>query len=93
MKTKTGVDMVAICGSISSVKVWTAKKMIEARTAAGMTQAQLANWLGVTRAHVSHLEAGIRPVGPQTARLLAVLGKLSAGQWKAAQPPKRRKAP
>ena len=36
--------------------------------AADMTQAQLAEWLGVTKMHVSHLEQGVRPPGPQTVR-------------------------
>jgi DNA-binding transcriptional regulator YiaG len=82
--------MTAICDSICFVKVWTAKKIVGLRKATGMTQTQLANWLGVTRVHVSHLEADIRSAGPQTVRLLTVLEKMHAGKLRAVQPHRRR---
>ncbi len=52
---------------------WTAKAIRQLREAAGLTQTQLADWLGVVPMHVSHLEQGIRPPGKQTARLLTLL--------------------
>jgi transcriptional regulator with XRE-family HTH domain len=52
---------------------WTPKRIRGLRHAAGMTQSQLATWLGVTRAHVSHIEGGQRPAGQQTIRLLELL--------------------
>jgi len=74
-------------------KVWTAKKVAALRAAAGMTQAQLADWLGVVRTHVTHLESGFRPAGPQTVRLLAWLTeKVKRGEVKAVRPQKRRQA-
>lgn len=91
--SKKQVASVVICDIILPVKDWTAKSIAALRTAASMTQQQLADYLGVTRAHVGHLEANIRPAGPQTVRLLGVLEKLHAGKWKPVQPPKRRKAP
>ena len=62
-----------------------------------MTQAQLADWLGVTRVHVTHLETGFRPVGPQTVRLLNILAeRVKSGGYKASprksKPQKRRTA-
>ena len=57
----------------SPMSGWTPKKVKRVRQAAGMTQAQLAEWVGVTRMHISHLEQGIRPPGAQTVRLLCVL--------------------
>jgi DNA-binding transcriptional regulator YiaG len=59
----------------SPVKGWTAQKIKRVREAAGLTQAQLADWLGVTKMHVSHLEQNVRPPGPQTVRLLCVLSE------------------
>jgi len=78
----------------SPMKGWTAQKIKRVREAAGLTQAQLADWLGVTKMHVSHLEQSVRPPGPQTVRLLCVLlGRVKAGKIKAVQPkPKRGKA-
>jgi len=57
------------------MKGWTGQKIKQVRKAAGLTQAQLAEWLGVTRMHVSHLEQNVRPPGPQTVRLLCVLSE------------------
>jgi len=74
------------------MKVWTAKAIRQLRTAAGMTQAQLADWLGVVPMHVSHLEQGVRPAGPQTARLLEWLAeKIERGEIKTVQPKRRTK--
>jgi predicted transcriptional regulator len=57
----------------------------------GMTQAQLANWLGVVIMHVSHLEQGIRPVGSQTTRFLEwLVEKIERGTIKIVQPKKQR---
>ena len=50
-------------------------KITQLRKAAGMTQGQLAEWLGVTRVHVAHLEGGHRPAGTQTVRLLDILAE------------------
>jgi len=62
------------------MKGWTPQKIKRVREAAGLTQAQLAEWLGVTKMHVSHLEQGVRPPGPQTVRLLCVLlGRAESG--------------
>ena len=56
-----------------------------------MTQAQLADWLGVTKMHVSHLEQGVRPPGPQTVRLLCVLlERAKSGKIEAIQPHRKR---
>lgn len=38
-----------------------------------MTQVQFAEWLGVSKMHVSHLERGFRMAGRQTIRLLEIL--------------------
>ena len=65
------------------MKAWTAQKIKRLREAAGMTQAQLADWLGVTPKHVAHLEISFRPAGPQTARLLDILAeRVKLGEWK-----------
>ena len=56
-----------------TMKVWTPEKIKRLRAAAGLTQAQLAEFLGVTQKHVAHIEAGFRSAGPQTARLLELL--------------------
>ncbi|MGO9245608.1 MAG: helix-turn-helix domain-containing protein [Verrucomicrobiia bacterium] len=73
---------------------WTASKIHQLRRASGMTQKQFADWLGVTRAHVSHLEGYIRSPGPQTVRLLDILaGQVKSGEWKAVKPkPKERRS-
>lgn len=83
---------VLLCIATMKTQVWTAKKVAALRAAAGMTQEQFADWLGVTRGHVSHLEMGIMPAGTQTARLLDILAKMQSGELKAVQPQKRRKA-
>jgi len=73
------------------MKGWTPKTIRRLRAAAGLTQRQLADWLGVMPMHVSHLEQGIRPAGRQTARLLDILAeRLKAGDEKAVQPKKQR---
>jgi DNA-binding transcriptional regulator YiaG len=70
---------------------WTANKICKLRKAGGMTQTQLAHWLGVTQVHVAHLESGFRPPGPQTMRLLQVLAeRVTAGKIKAVQPKRKR---
>jgi transcriptional regulator with XRE-family HTH domain len=76
------------------MKAWTAQKIKRLREAAGMTQAQLADWLGVTPKHVAHLEISFRPAGPQTARLLDILAeRVKLGELKAVKPkPKERRA-
>ena len=52
---------------------WTADTIVSLRRAAGLTQAQLAGWLGVTIKQVKHLEHQRRnPSGPVT-RLLDML--------------------
>ena len=56
-----------------TMKGWTPEKIKQLRKAADITQAQLADFLGVTQKHVTHIEAGFRSAGPQTARLLEVL--------------------
>ena len=69
---------------------WTANKIRQLRRASGMTQKQFADWLGVTRVHVSHLEGDIRPAGPQTVRLLEILaGRVKSGEWKAVKPKRK----
>ncbi|MCX6900785.1 MAG: helix-turn-helix transcriptional regulator [Verrucomicrobia bacterium] len=93
MKTKKDVASVCFCDNIHFVKAWSAKNIRALRESVGMTQTQLANWLGVSRVHVTHLETGFRPAGPQTVRLMGVLEKLHAGQLKPVQPPKRKKTP
>jgi transcriptional regulator with XRE-family HTH domain len=82
--------MESICDTVRAVKPWTARRIQELREAARLSQAQLADFLGVTEKHVSHLETGFRPVGPQTARLLAVLEKLHKGELKAARSQRKR---
>ncbi|HVM62253.1 MAG TPA: helix-turn-helix transcriptional regulator [Verrucomicrobiae bacterium] len=76
------------------MNAWTAQKVKRLREAAGLTQAQLADWLGVTAKHVAHLEIGFRPAGPQTVRLLDILAeRVKSGEWKAVKPrPKERRA-
>jgi hypothetical protein len=57
-----------------------------------MTQTQLADWLGVTQKHASHLETGFRPAGPQTVRLLDILAeRVKSGEANAVQPRKSRR--
>jgi transcriptional regulator with XRE-family HTH domain len=82
--------MNSICDTIRLVKVWTPNKIRRLRAAAGLSQAQLAEWLGVDQKHVSHLETGFRPAGPQTMRLLTMLEKVHKGEWKAVQPHRKR---
>jgi len=73
------------------VKAWNAKTVRELRQTTGMTQVEFAKCLGITTAHVSHLETGFRPAGPQTKRLLNVLAEAAArGEFKAK--PKKRSA-
>ena len=82
--------MNSICDTIRLVKAWTPNKIRQLRTAAGLSQAQLAEWLGVDQKHVSHLETGFRPAGPQTVRLLTMLDKMHKGEWKAVPPHRKR---
>jgi transcriptional regulator with XRE-family HTH domain len=64
--------------------VWTPTKIRRLRKAAGLTQAGLADWLAVTRGHLSHLEMGLMPCGSQTVRLLDILAeRVKAGGSKA----------
>jgi DNA-binding transcriptional regulator YiaG len=57
-----------------------------------MTQAKLADWLGVATMHVSHLEQGVRPAGRQTVRLLDILAeRVGANPPKSSQPKRSRK--
>ncbi len=75
----------------SPMKGWTPQKIKRVRVSAGLTQAQLAAWLGVTKMHVSHLEQGVRPPGPQTVRLLCVLLECgTSGGFKAVQSKRKR---
>lgn len=70
--------------------VWTPTRIRRLRKAAGLTQAGLADWLAVTRGHLSHLEMGIMPCGGQTARLLEWLReKVERGEVKPVQPKRR----
>jgi DNA-binding transcriptional regulator YiaG len=82
--------MNGICDTIRLVKAWTPNKIRQLRAVAGLTQAQLAEWLGVDQKHVSHLETGFRSAGPQTVRLLTMLEKMHKGEWKAVQPHRKR---
>ena len=73
------------------MKDWTPSKIQQLRKAVGITQAQLAVWLGVTKMHVSHLEQGRRPAGPQTVRLLGILAeRVKSGKGKTVQPQRKR---
>ena len=75
----------------SPMKGWTAQKIKRVRGVAGLTQAQLADWLGVTKMHVSHLEQNVRPPGPQTVRLLCVLlERVKVGKIQTIQPKRKR---
>lgn len=56
-----------------TMKNWNPRKIRWLRRAAGLTQSEFADYLGVTRVHVTHMESGFRPAGPQTARLMEVL--------------------
>ncbi|MCX6908210.1 MAG: helix-turn-helix transcriptional regulator [Verrucomicrobia bacterium] len=85
--------MNGICDTVRNVKAWTAKRIQELREAAGLSQAQLADFLGVTGKHVSHLETGFRPAGPQSERLLTVLEKVHKGELKAARSQRKRGKP
>ncbi len=85
--------MNSICDTIRLVKAWTPNKIRRLRAAVGLSQAQLAEWLGVDQKHVSHLETGFRPAGPQTVRLLTMLEKMHRGEWKAVQPHRKRVKP
>jgi len=67
--------MVGFCDNTTTVKGWTKDRVRRLRKRAGMTQAQLADWLGVTRVHVTHLETGFRQAGPQTVRLLDIFAE------------------
>ena len=83
--------MTIITDNIWGKMNWTAKRVCELRKNAGMTQTQLAHWLGVTQVHVAHLESGFRPPGPQTMRLLQVLAeRVTTGKGKAVQPQRKR---
>lgn len=74
------------------MRPWTGKAIRQLREAANMTQAQLADWLGVVPMHVSHLELGIRPPGKQTARLLTVLAeRVEANAAQSGQPKRKSK--
>jgi transcriptional regulator with XRE-family HTH domain len=81
------------------MKAWTANQIRRLRESAGMTQAQLAEWLGVIPRHVDHLEKEFRAAGTQTVRLLNILAeRVESGEWQAVRPPtqpkpkKRRKS-
>jgi len=82
-----------ICDKIVAVKDWTPKQIRDLREAIGWTQSKLSEWLGVTPLHVTHLEAGFRPAGKQTERLLAVLEKVHKGELKAARSQRKRGKP
>jgi DNA-binding transcriptional regulator YiaG len=83
--------MTIIADNIWGKMDWTANKICKLRKAAGMTQTQLGNWLGVTQVHVAHLESGFRPPGSQTMRLLQVLAeRVKVGKNKAVQPKRKR---
>lgn len=74
-----------------TMKNWTPEKIKRLRRAAGMTQARFAEWLGVTRVHVTHLESGFRSAGPQTARLLELLWqRIEAATGQTVQPSQKR---
>jgi transcriptional regulator with XRE-family HTH domain len=74
------------------MKAWTANRIRQLRRAAGLTQTQLADWLGVTPKHVSHLEIGFRPAGPQTVRLLDILAeRVKSGEWQATRKTKQKR--
>lgn len=57
------------------MKDWTAKQIVALREKAGLTQEQLAHWLGVSQANVSQMETGKESVGTQSARLLSWLAE------------------
>jgi len=87
---KPELAMIYLCDILLTVKPWKAKAIRELRKATGKTQAEFAACLGVTPLHVSHLETGFRPPGPQTVRLLNVLAEsVRRGEFKA-KPKKRR---
>lgn len=63
---------------------WTADKIKRLRAAAGMTQRQLALWLGVTTMQVQHLENERRNPGGPVERLLDILARrVKAGETSA----------
>lgn len=55
------------------MSAWPRERICRLRQAAQMTQVQFAEWLGVSKMHVSHLERGFRMAGRQTIRLLEIL--------------------
>lgn len=73
---------------------WTALKIQQLRKAAGMTQKQFAEWLGVTVIQVQHLENKRRnPSGP-VERLLDILTeRLRSGEFKKVQSKQKRGKP
>ncbi len=70
---------------------WTAVKIQQQRKAAGMTQKQFAEWLGVSVIQVQHLENKRRnPSGP-VKRLLDILAdRLRSGEFKNVQSKRKR---
>ena len=89
--SKGKLDMSIITDNIWGRMSWTAKNICALRKTAKMTQTQLANWLGVTQVHVAHLESGFRSPGPQTMRLLHVLGERVKTDKSLAIPTKRKR--
>ncbi|MGD0651086.1 MAG: helix-turn-helix transcriptional regulator [Verrucomicrobiia bacterium] len=80
--------------TLPPMKNWTPRTIKKLRKTAGITQTQLAACLGVTRVHVTHLESGFRPPGPQTAQLLNFLAeRVKSGEIKAVHPRKIRGKP
>jgi DNA-binding transcriptional regulator YiaG len=61
---------------------WPKDGIRKLRRAAQMTQKDFAEWLGVSKMHVSHLERGFRKAGRQTVRLLEILQKQIRGKGK-----------
>ena len=62
---------------------WTAIRIREVRTAAGLTQRQLAAWLKVSVIQVQHLENDRRNAGGSVMRLLDILAAhVKAGNTK-----------
>jgi DNA-binding transcriptional regulator YiaG len=70
---KNELDKVSISDTMPTLRAWTPARIQQLREKAGMSQEELAAWLGVLPKHVSHLETGFRSAGTQTARLLDIL--------------------
>lgn len=72
--TQAGKEVGELCSSKEDME-WGAANIHALRKTAGMTQARLAQWLGVTIKQVKHLEHQRRnPSGP-TRRLLDILAR------------------